>query len=48
MTVRSEPQGRKAKLITRHHKHSPQKRRNGGIPGGYSEQTALRRQQCGM
>jgi hypothetical protein len=45
--MRTEPQGRKAILIT-DVKHSPQKRRNDGMPVGYLKQIALRREQCGV
>jgi hypothetical protein len=32
----------------RRQEHSPRKRRDGGMPLGYSERIALRREQCGM
>jgi hypothetical protein len=36
-----------AQKKNRHCKHSPQKKRNGDTTLGYSERTALRREQCG-
>jgi hypothetical protein len=30
------------------HKHSPRKRRNGGMPVGYSGLITIRREQCGI
>jgi hypothetical protein len=44
--MRPEPQ-EKGETNHRHHKHSPWKRRNGGMPVGYSERIALR-EQCSM
>jgi hypothetical protein len=40
--------GKEGKADLECHKHSPWKRRNGSTHVGYSEQIALRRDQCGI
>jgi hypothetical protein len=40
--------GKECEADHRRHKHSPQKRRNGGMSVGYSGRITLRREQCGM
>jgi hypothetical protein len=40
--------GKEDKANDRYHKHSHQNRRNGSRPVGYSGQTALTREQCGV
>jgi hypothetical protein len=38
--------GKEGEADHKRHKHSPRKRRNGGMPVGHSERIALRREQC--
>jgi hypothetical protein len=44
----NQAMGKKGDVDHRHHKHSPQERRNGGTSVGYLGWIAVGREQCGM